>query len=580
MKKVALATRNEHDMKLLLGVALTLLTLLAGRLAAPLGSLFALGSNGVSFLRVIIRSVIGVASLIALGGASWLIPNLQKIREAWHFSRTIVLVNMAFSIIAGSWGVLMLLLLGEATPEQVGNVIFATVLCLFVGLNEEVMFRGLLFGGLLAKLGNRRNGPLMAALISSIAFGFVHVMFDIDYSNPMVIAQGLFKTIQTGIVGFVLCVPVLEGRNLIGASTVHSFIDWIVLAVTAFAGRMPDGTYVNSNKTVAVAAIVIYIVISALYLPNAIKAFKRLGKVALPQFGPFIAAQKSALLVSSAPADKHDGKPAHMGKRHTRNILNSRYATLLAAPLALMAVTNITSFLAALIFGQGVASLTASAFLSAMVSVGLLLAFGKLVENRFDGVLGWSKSGMLMVLPTAALALTNLSDWPGATFNNPLVALVLAMAPGIGEEIIFRAIPVSNWMRLGGKKDVIIESVVATSLLFGLIHLLNLLSGASLSATVFQVVYAICLGALFSAVLLRSGSIVPCIILHTFTDFLIFLTTDLNNVGILSQELTFDARFWIALVLALGCLGWAAWLLRPSKHQEIMGLWKQKWHIA
>lgn len=60
----------------------------------------------------------------------------------------------------------------------------------------------------------------------------------------------------------------------------------------------------------------------------------------------------------------------------------------------------------------------------------------------------------------------------------------------------------------------------STSILFGLVHFLNILKGAALSDTLWQCISAVGIGVMFGAIYFRTGNIVLCMILHTLHDML------------------------------------------------------------
>ena len=160
---------------------------------------------------------------------------------------------------------------------------------MLVGINEEVMFRGLFLGGLLARLGDRKSGVIASAVISSLVFGAFHVIGSLDPSNWLTLTQGAMKTLQTGLFGFVLCAPVLEDHNLGGAISYHGFNDWIILLGSILTG-VPENltTYVVDDPQVAMLASGMYGVMCVLYLPKAIQAVRRLMRLEEPQLGPFM----------------------------------------------------------------------------------------------------------------------------------------------------------------------------------------------------------------------------------------------------------------------------------------------------
>lgn len=583
MPEIKLDIRNNKNMLMALCLVLTAVTFLVGRLVTPIA--LSLGLNDM-LVRTVTRAVCAVVCIVALGGVRWLRPSLQAIRDSWHYSLPLVMINVVVATLVGTWATFLLLFLGAFTAEQLINFAYVTVLCLFVGINEEGMFRGLMFGGLLAGMGRRKDGPLWAAVISSIAFGFLHVAFDINYGDALSIVQGLFKTLETGMMGFVMCVAVLEGRNLVGAMTVHAFFDWVLMIQNGVNGIMPTTTYVSTDQTVALAAIVTYLVFVALYTPKTIESAKRLRAMPAPQYGPFVPEEESAKLVIAKQGAQgqsqrpEDVTPAHLRKERVHKLLDRKVATILATFIAYLVVSNLTSVVWMIVFGTGTTSKVLVGVSSVAISLAFLFGYQRLFADEFDGLTGWTTAGLLLVLPALVLAVPNVMNWFEGDLNNPLVCLVLAMAPGFSEEIVFRGISCGNWMRVSGERSEILKCVAVTSAAFGLVHGINLFSGAALSATLFQMIYAFCVGVLFSAVLLRTGRIWPCVIMHTIIDFTSLLTMDLDGMGIISTELTFGLEFWLVVAGAIGILVWAGYLLRPAKQADIMALWKEKWHKA
>jgi membrane protease YdiL (CAAX protease family) len=70
------------------------------------------------------------------------------------------------------------------------------------------------------------------------------------------------------------------------------------------------------------------------------------------------------------------------------------------------------------------------------------------------------------------------------------------------------------------------RAAVLSSVIFGAMHLLNLLFGADPTATLLQAVYATALGFGFAAVTLRTGILWPVIVTHALVDFTGFVSAD------------------------------------------------------
>jgi membrane protease YdiL (CAAX protease family) len=117
----------------------------------------------------------------------------------------------------------------------------------------------------------------------------------------------------------------------------------------------------------------------------------------------------------------------------------------------------------------------------------------------------------LYLIPFAAVASSNL--WGGTAVNFPAhenAVIVLAMLlVGFVEEIIFRGFLFRAIADKNLKSAVIISSVS-----FGLGHIVNLLTAASVLETLLQIAYATSIGFLFTVFFVKSGSLLPCIAVH------------------------------------------------------------------
>jgi hypothetical protein len=166
-----------------------------------------------------------------------------------------------------------------------------------------------------------------------VVFGAMHVIFDLNFANPWGILQGLLKTTECAMFGFILCVGVLEGRGLVGAITVHTFFDWVLMAGSVLAGG--DGSissYVGADPSVAMRGCVLFAILVVLYAPRTITAFKRLRAMRTPQYGPFVDEQSAALKPimtggSDAYTDAPDGVDAHIGRLRDHKVLNNKLLT-------------------------------------------------------------------------------------------------------------------------------------------------------------------------------------------------------------------------------------------------------------
>lgn len=165
-----------------------------------------------------------------------------------------------------------------------------------------------------------------------------------------------------------------------------------------------------------------------------------------------------------------------------------------------------------------------------------------------------------------------LSDFRRLSFDT----IIIAVMAGVVEETIFRAIPISYMLRNWKEENKILIVMFLSSITFGCMHFVNILSGASISITVVQVIATIGMGLLFSAIFIRGGNILPAMIAHGLTDAIAFMdATQVSEEGLMAVEASFINYVDVAVCVILGII--AIYLVRPAKRQEILTLWDNKW---
>ena len=90
---------------------------------------------------------------------------------------------------------------------------------------------------------------------------------------------------------------------------------------------------------------------------------------------------------------------------------------------------------------------------------------------------------------------------------------------GLFEELAFRGVLLPFLLeKRRNSKSQILWTVVLSSGVFGLIHLINLFEGAGVGSTILQVGYSFLIGGMCAIVLLKTGNLLYCILLHTVYD--------------------------------------------------------------
>jgi hypothetical protein len=140
--------------------------------------------------------------------------------------------------------------------------------------------------------------------------------------------------------------------------------------------------------------------------------------------------------------------------------------------------------------------------------------------------------------------------------TNPVQLLIyaaVASMTGFAEEAIFRGAALCALRSKG-----IIRAVLLSSLIFGLLHFINLLNGADPLATVVQVVVAVLFGIAFAAPLLYTASIWPLVIIHALQDFISFWT--MGNFTNTSTPPASEVLTTVILMLPFAAYG--LWLIQ------------------
>ncbi len=120
---------------------------------------------------------------------------------------------------------------------------------------------------------------------------------------------------------------------------------------------------------------------------------------------------------------------------------------------------------------------------------------------------------LLFYLPLVVIATKKV--WLGMTLGaTPLECalwVVSMCCVGIIEELIFRGL-----LFRAIEEDSRMQAIVITSITFGIGHIVNLFnaSGMGLVLTIGQIVFAVAVGFMLVEVMLKSGSMWPCIIFH------------------------------------------------------------------
>lgn len=193
----------------------------------------------------------------------------------------------------------------------------------------------------------------------------------------------------------------------------------------------------------------------------------------------------------------------------------------------------------------------------AVLSVVLLTVLGWWRRIGFTPPREWRNTSLLLpliaVVIVAAIADGNWSIGLGTA----LVALALTLVIGFAEETLFRGV-ILEALRARS----VVAAVVGSSLLFAATHALNAIGADPIKVTV-QIATALGVGVAFAAVRIRTGTIVPLILVHAAINFVGFTST--NGYGVATAVDPAQVPVDLAIAAAFGLYGIAILVRQPRR---------------
>ena len=223
--------------------------------------------------------------LLALGARNILLPRADRFRQTLRASILVIVIAAVLMCIdvpayfAEGY---------EVSPDWPVRMLLVLILCVGTGLFEEGVFRGMIFGGLMALLGKTRAGIMAAAVISALIFGAAHIVPDgsITAYTAADVAQMVLKTLEAGMLGFFLAAMLLTTRSMWGIAAVHALNNFLLMVfpIGLFNDSLATEYVVQGEETMAV--IILYAVMVALYTPLVVKGVNMIRALELPEYGP------------------------------------------------------------------------------------------------------------------------------------------------------------------------------------------------------------------------------------------------------------------------------------------------------
>ena len=212
-----------------------------------------------------------------------------------------------------------------------------------------------------------------------------------------------------------------------------------------------------------------------------------------------------------------------------------------------------------------------------VLMIGVIAWLGLTRESGFTPISQWKS--LWLIWPLVIYSALNGSEVLDGTYNVNwadgelmLLYTLVYVSVGLIEEILIRGLVLPLMLRQwGGTKGGVYKAVLASSAIFGLAHLANLVMGRrDLLSTSAQITYAFFFGVFFAALVLRNKSIWPAIFCHFLFDWAgNFKAVTVGHVytrvkPAISME---DALFTVAMFLPLLLIG----LLYLRKVEPVSG---------
>ncbi|NRD77089.1 CPBP family intramembrane metalloprotease [Bacillus sp. BRMEA1] len=178
----------------------------------------------------------------------------------------------------------------------------------------------------------------------------------------------------------------------------------------------------------------------------------------------------------------------------------------------------------------------------------------------FDHKIAFTKNSVLLLFPLLIVLMVIITGNKGlntSSISNLLLMFIMQFfTVGFIEETFFRGFMLRILLPKGVKK-----AVILSSFLFGITHLLQLIGGQSIEATILQIIYAFLVGLALSMLILNNQSIIIAIIFHSLNDFL-------NFMGHIQGPVTYDYII-VAILFFYSLFLWRRTIIKENLRQNI-----------
>ena len=240
-----------------------------------LGSADAMGMDWLNIWVELFLAIYTIVTLFALGGSKPFRCRVSEFLSGIKGSLYLIVFALILVVYTVCGGLASGMTLMEGWPVTLIKVL---VLCVLIGIYEEGIFRGVIVGCLLPRMGKSKAGVFGAVFLACAIFGVAHVSFG-EELTPMVLAQLVLKFIQSGMLGFFFTGLAISTGNIWPGVFAHAFWDFSLMGSGGLFEDPFDVSYVDTSSD-GWTLVVFYIVMIVLQLPMVITAAMRIAKAA------------------------------------------------------------------------------------------------------------------------------------------------------------------------------------------------------------------------------------------------------------------------------------------------------------
>lgn len=254
-------------------------------------------------------------------------------------------------------------------------------------------------------------------------------------------------------------------------------------------------------------------------------------------------------------------------KNDIRIIILFSLSMLIMIVLSIVDITIFDNQLANEMFTSSI-----SRFIGGIVFVIILCSLGYRALFRFNGPL---VKALLIVLLGLLIAINNfpiiayLDNRAAITEPTYTIYLFIIECISIGffEEVVFRGlILIFLLQQFSNTKKGMYKAIILSSALFGLIHLINVFSGANIGNTILQIGYSFLMGMMWAVVYLKTRNIWYSVLLHATYNFFGLVLFRLGYVNGRYDNITIITTVLLALIVS-GYMIFVSFKINPKKLQ-------------